>query len=74
MTFKTGDEVMITCRDRTVPGVVMFGSSNGKSLMLAFEAILDGHVGMMPVSVHDDGSVEAVMTGSLILLARRHLQ
>jgi hypothetical protein len=72
--FRTGDQVMITYRGRTVPGAVMFGSSNGKSLMLTFEAILDGHVGMMPVLVNDDGSIEALMTGSLILLARRPLQ
>jgi hypothetical protein len=49
LIFRTGDLVTITFEDRTVPGEVKFASKNGVSLMLSFEAILGGYVGMMPV-------------------------
>lgn len=45
----TGDRVLITYEGRTVPGAVVLASPNGRSLMLSFEAILGGYVGMMPV-------------------------
>jgi len=43
-------------------------SQNGRSLVLEFEAILDGHVGAMPVLQQDDGGYVALMTGSPITL------
>ena len=49
MTFRAGDAVMITYDGRTVPGTITLASPNGVSLMLAFDALLGGHVGMMPV-------------------------
>ena len=63
--MKTGQAVRITCAGRTVDGTVALASSNGRSLVLIFEAVLDGHAGMMPVSRHDDGSYRA-LTGALI--------
>ena len=35
--------------------MVVLASENGKALMLEFEAILDGHAGMMPVLRDEDG-------------------
>lgn len=63
MTFKTGDRVKITCEGRTVDGVILLASENGKSLALSFEAILAGHVGMMPVSRADDGDRYRTLIG-----------
>ena len=47
--YKPGDAVQITCEGRTVPGTVSVATGNGVSLMLEFEAVLAGHVAMMPV-------------------------
>ena len=47
--MKTGDLVTIECEGRTVDGWIILASKNGASLMLGFEAMLGGHVGMMPV-------------------------
>ncbi len=48
--WKTGERCRITYDGRTVDGAIKLASTNGKSLMLAFEALLGGYVGMMPVS------------------------
>jgi NADH dehydrogenase FAD-containing subunit len=66
--FQTGDPVTIDCQGRTVPGVVQLASSNGKSLMLKFDAMLDGHVGMMPVLLDDDGVFRSIMSGVAVEL------
>lgn len=70
MNLKTGDSVLIECDGRKVKGDVLLASGNGKSLMLSFEAILDGCVGMMPVSRDDDGKYSALMTGSPVVLTK----
>lgn len=49
MIFKKGDQVYITYNQRTVEGVVVLASENGRSLMLGFATFLGEYVGMMPV-------------------------
>lgn len=61
--LRTGDAVQIACDGRRLPGTVILASPNGVSLMLGFEAILDGHLGMMPVLRGDDGTYRSIMTG-----------
>jgi hypothetical protein len=63
---KTGDRVRLGCEGSTVEATVLLASENGKSLMLYFEAILAGHVGMMPVLRDDDGTYRTLMTGSVV--------
>lgn len=70
MTFATGDNVLIECDGRAVAGHVVFASSNGKSLMLGFEALLDGHVGMMPVLRDDDGVYRSILNGVVVKITR----
>ena len=53
--MKTGDRVMIRFEGQSVQGKVELASGNGASLMLAFEAVLGGYVGMMPVIREGDG-------------------
>lgn len=69
--MKRGDKVNITCALQTVPGEVILASKNGRSLILGFEAILDGHVTLMPVLRCEDGSYQALLTGSAVLLDPR---
>jgi len=65
--WRKDDRVMIAIGADRTPGVVIFASGNGKSLMLQFEAILHGHVGMMPVLQDDDGSFCSI-TGEVVEL------
>lgn len=66
--FRTGDAVRIECAGQSVSGLVLFASGNGKSLMLSFDAMIDGCVGMMPVLQDDDGTYSALMTGNAVKL------
>ena len=70
MNFRTGDYVLIECGGRTVPGTVLMASGNGKSLMLNFEAIIDGHIGMMPVLLMNDGAYVSIMNGVEVKLSQ----
>ena len=66
--FTTGETVRITCAGRTLVGEIVFASGNGRSLMLGFEAILEGHVGMMPVLRDDDSTYRSIMNGVAVML------
>jgi len=59
--MKTGDRIKITCEGRQVEGEILMASSNQKSLMIGFEAMLSGHVGMMPVLLHEDGVYRSII-------------
>ncbi len=54
MKLTRGDKVRLTCEERTIDAEIIIASSNGKSLAFAYEAILAGFVGVMPVFL-DDG-------------------
>jgi hypothetical protein len=69
--LRKGDEVQIRCTGKSITGTVLMASSNGKSLMLGFEAIIDGHVGMMPVLQDDDGTYHSIVTGIQVELRAR---
>jgi hypothetical protein len=58
--FKAGDNVRIKCDGRTIDGEILFASGNGNSLMLGFDALLAGHVGMMPV-LREDGRYHSIL-------------
>lgn len=47
--FRRGDLVHIEWLGRKVAGRIRLASPNGQSLMLAFDAMLEGYAGMMPV-------------------------
>lgn len=53
--FHTGDKLQIEHDGRWINGNVVLASENGRSLMLSFNAIIEGHVAMMPVLQDDDG-------------------
>lgn len=72
MIFRTRDFVVIECDGRTLPAYVVFASGNGVSLMLGFEALLDGHAGMMPVirDADDDSVFYSIMTGIKVIVRK----
>ena len=75
--MKQGDPVRVTVDGRVVDAMIVLASANGGSLMIRFEAILDGCVGMMPlvgtVRIGHDGGVDGwdyhnLMTGRPVLV------
>jgi hypothetical protein len=60
MVYQRGDILQVTCKGRTVEATVLLASPNDVSLMLGFEAILEGHVGMMPVLLGEDGTYRSI--------------
>jgi len=57
-TFTAGDRVSIFFAGEEVHGAVVLASTNGGSLMLSFDGILGGYVGLMPVLRDDEGVYE----------------
>ncbi|SHG24922.1 hypothetical protein [Bradyrhizobium erythrophlei] len=51
--MKKGDEIIITCGERIVPGEIVMISDNQVSAIISFEALLEGHAGLMPIVRHD---------------------
>lgn len=64
-----GDRVEICYVGRTVDGVVLLASPNSQSLMLGFEAILGGYVGMMPV-LYEDGKFRDLINDQLVQITK----
>lgn len=60
--IKTGDHVTIVYKGRRYAADVQLASTNEASLFLTFEAIIDGHVGMMPVLKGNDGVYRSIVT------------
>jgi hypothetical protein len=53
--FKNGDAIKIDCEGRTIDGVVEIVSENQAAMLIAYEAILAGFAGRMPVLRGEDG-------------------
>lgn len=68
MTFKTGDEVEITCEGRTIDGIIEIISDNQYAACLSFDAMLDGHAGTMPVLLDHEGIYRALMTNAPVAI------
>jgi hypothetical protein len=66
--WRTGDAVSIAVGEARVTGTVLYASANGVSLMLQFDALLAGHLGMMPVLRNDEGHYRSVITGVAVEL------
>lgn len=72
-TLRRGDFVRVRVEgdDRTVDAMVVLASANGASVMIMFDGLLDGCVGMMPLLRQpDDADYRNVMTGRAIDVAR----
>lgn len=69
--FRMSERCWVITEGRSVAGTVIGASSNGRSLFIDFEAIIDGHAGGMPV-IWDDTARQfrVLMTGHFVKLAR----
>lgn len=65
--WKRGERVAISYLGRTVTGRVEIASQSGESLMLAFEALLGGFAGHMPVLWHESpGEYRDIIMGAVV--------
>jgi hypothetical protein len=69
--FAKHDLIEITYDGHTNDGVVIMASTNGKSLVVGFDAIIDGHVGMMPIVMEDGVSGHSLISGAEIIIKRK---
>jgi hypothetical protein len=69
--IRTGDEIQIECKGKRVAAKVVLASPNGKSLALTFDEFLDGHVGMMPVLLGEDGVFRSIINGVEVKVWKR---
>jgi hypothetical protein len=68
--LREGDRVDLATDERAVPAVVELASDNGRSIAVAFEAIVLGYVGHMPIRLDDDGHWICAMDGARVHLRR----
>jgi hypothetical protein len=73
MTFNNGDNVLMTCGERTVEATILMISKNQVSAMLAFDAMIHGHAGLMPVIRHDQqrDAYRSIIDGTEITLREK---
>jgi hypothetical protein len=71
MKYVKGDPIDVTCDGRTVEGVVFLASANSLSLMIGFEAIFNGHVGMMAVTMTDANHGYSIIDGTEVTIRKR---
>jgi hypothetical protein len=73
MTFKNGDEVLITHEGRIVPATIVMISRNQVSALIEFDALLGGHAGTMPIMRHDreKGIYRSIIDGTEVTLGRK---
>lgn len=69
--FAEGDAITISAEGRTLQGRIIMASPNGKSLVIGFDAMIGGYVGMMPVSHEDGDRYRDLINDHEILIARR---
>jgi len=68
--FAKGDNIEVTCEGRTVDGVVIMASENSLSLMIGFDAMFSGHLGMMPVTMRDGVSGYSIIDGTEVVIKK----
>lgn len=68
--MKKGDLVSIQYGPQRVNGMIVIASENEKSLMLGFEALIGGHVTMMPVLMDDEGVYRSIVTNEPVNITK----
>ena len=71
-----GDPIEITCGDRVVDGVMGIISENCISAIIYFDAMLDGHVGAMPLMAETStdaarGIYRSLITGTEVMIRKK---
>lgn len=69
--WKISDALHLTYMGRTVDAVVIMASRDGRSLMLAFDAMLGGYVATMPVFLDTAGRWIELLGQREVLLRKK---
>lgn len=67
--WRKGERLRIEFGGAQTTGTVLIASPNGRSLMLAFDAMLGGYVGMMPVLAGEDDVFRDLVTSEPVHLS-----
>ena len=71
LSLKKGEEIVLEHEGREVTAFVLMASENGKSLAVAFDAMLGGYVGMMPILFNDEaGEYQDLAIGKPVLIKK----
>ena len=60
MSLQRGDYVWIERDDKRMQAMVTLASPNGKSLIVMFDGMFGGYLGMMPLSFEDGEYVDLI--------------
>lgn len=73
MTYMSGDEILIAFEGKTIPGTVVMISTNQVSAMIKFDAVINDHVGLMPVQRHDlaKGIYRSIINGTEVTFQKK---
>lgn len=72
MIYRKGDAIVVICDDQTVEAEVLLISENQTAALIGFEAIFCGHVGRMPLLLHDaERGVYRSMDGNEVTIRRK---
>lgn len=72
--YAKDDDIEVTCEGRTVEGKVILASPNSISLMIGFEAVFGGHLGMMPITMRDANNGYSIIDGTEVTIRKRMMQ
>jgi hypothetical protein len=53
--IKPGDSVTVEVNGQVRPATILLASANERSLLVSFDGIVAGHVGLMPLLKDEDG-------------------
>lgn len=70
LLLKKGDLVKLEYEGRKVTAIAAIATTNGRSLMLEFDAMLGGYVGMMPVLWMDNYGYIDLVAGKPVFIER----
>jgi len=73
MKLQKGDDILVTCEDRTVEGTILMISDNEVSAMISFDTMIGSHAGMMPVTRWDAarGVYRSIIDGTEITMRKK---
>jgi hypothetical protein len=70
--FATGDSVTLICGGETSDGEISLASQNGRWLIVRFGAVINGHIGVMPLEQQADGSYRSLANGATVKVSPKN--
>jgi hypothetical protein len=73
MNMEEGDDILITCDGHTVAGKLIMISKNQVAALLAFDGVVGGHAGSLPLTRHDAarGIYRSIIDGTAVTFQKK---